>query len=361
VEKENFLSLVSRASRIAIGVALLSLWNLSAGFTAEPQNGNEAPGDQWFMSLGVGADLPSSNWLPAYQAGVGLGGDFSLGYEFDRTFSLALDLNDFYFTGSNPVGSLSDDELRILPTMRINLSEGGFRPYLTAGAGLDVQFQSAAGSARVPAYFDAALGAGLEFQTASNAWWFLEAKYNMIFVDGITGGDVPVLFGIRFGLGGEERAPVTVIEKSVPVTITIQDQTAPVTETKDVVLVLHDTIHGSDMTGFKSGDAEFRVRPNDLEVIQNMKDTLAADPRKRVVLEGYTDSVGTWDDNKTLSVNRVQWVWKFLVDHGIPKDKFLTATGYSENNPVATNGTKEGRADNRRVVIKIIIPQGEPK
>ena len=68
-------------------------------------------------------------------------------------------------------------------------------------------------------------------------------------------------------------------------------------------------------------------------------------------VDGYTDSVGTDKYNQGLSERRANAVMSHLVDRGVSASR-LTATGYGESNPVASNDTAEGRALNRRVELK---------
>jgi outer membrane protein OmpA-like peptidoglycan-associated protein len=73
---------------------------------------------------------------------------------------------------------------------------------------------------------------------------------------------------------------------------------------------------------------------------------------KPMVVEGYTDSVGTDSSNLTLSKNRAEAVRSYLVSKGIPSDK-ISSVGKGKANPVASNDTPDGRANNRRVEIVI--------
>jgi OOP family OmpA-OmpF porin len=74
-------------------------------------------------------------------------------------------------------------------------------------------------------------------------------------------------------------------------------------------------------------------------------------PRVAVHVNGFTDSVGTDAYNQALSERRANAVMSHLVDRGVPASR-LTATGFGETNPVASNKTAEGRALNRRVELK---------
>jgi outer membrane protein OmpA-like peptidoglycan-associated protein len=73
---------------------------------------------------------------------------------------------------------------------------------------------------------------------------------------------------------------------------------------------------------------------------------------KPMVVEGYTDSVGSDATNQKLSKDRAESVRAYLVSKGVPSDK-ITSVGKGEANPVASNDTPEGRANNRRVEIVV--------
>ena len=73
---------------------------------------------------------------------------------------------------------------------------------------------------------------------------------------------------------------------------------------------------------------------------------------KAIVVQGYTDSVGSAADNDRLSLKRAQSVRDYLVTRGVPSEK-ATAEGKGASNPVADNKTPDGRAENRRVEIVV--------
>jgi OOP family OmpA-OmpF porin len=83
-------------------------------------------------------------------------------------------------------------------------------------------------------------------------------------------------------------------------------------------------------------------------VVTFMKET---SPSASGVVEGHTDSQGADAANLSLSQRRADAVQKYLVDHGIAASR-LKAQGLGETQPVADNATKEGRALNRRVVLR---------
>jgi OOP family OmpA-OmpF porin len=74
-------------------------------------------------------------------------------------------------------------------------------------------------------------------------------------------------------------------------------------------------------------------------------------PNVMVSVEGHTDSIGTDAYNMGLSDRRASAVLGALVDRGVSGSR-LTAVGYGESQPIASNETDEGRALNRRVELK---------
>jgi outer membrane protein OmpA-like peptidoglycan-associated protein len=73
---------------------------------------------------------------------------------------------------------------------------------------------------------------------------------------------------------------------------------------------------------------------------------------RHVMVSGYTDNKGKDAANQRLSYHRAVMVVKALVKQGVPASQ-LTAQGFGRENPVATNSTAEGRAQNRRVTFTL--------
>jgi OOP family OmpA-OmpF porin len=78
-------------------------------------------------------------------------------------------------------------------------------------------------------------------------------------------------------------------------------------------------------------------------------------PNARAEIHGYTDSVGGGPYNLKLSERRAKSVMDYLVDHGIPAEG-LSAKGFGKDDPVASNATADGRAQNRRVTVQFKSP-----
>ena len=71
-----------------------------------------------------------------------------------------------------------------------------------------------------------------------------------------------------------------------------------------------------------------------------------------IIAEGHTDSRGTEEYNQALSLRRANAVRDYLVAGGVAANR-ITVEGYGESKPVASNNTDDGRAQNRRVELRI--------
>jgi len=77
---------------------------------------------------------------------------------------------------------------------------------------------------------------------------------------------------------------------------------------------------------------------------------MAGNPGWTVTIEGHTDNIGTDADNLSLSQRRANAVLAAVTAAGVGPDR-LTAVGFGESKPIASNDTLEGRARNRRVEL----------
>ena len=75
-------------------------------------------------------------------------------------------------------------------------------------------------------------------------------------------------------------------------------------------------------------------------------------PKAKFVVEGHTDGIGSEGFNQTLSEERAESILTFLTSNGVAASR-LTAKGYGESSPIASNSTEAGRAMNRRVDVKL--------
>lgn len=95
-----------------------------------------------------------------------------------------------------------------------------------------------------------------------------------------------------------------------------------------------------------------RLQPGADIVLQDAAATLKLNPTIKVEVAGHTDSVGEADYNENLSARRAATVRDYLISQGVSPAR-MTSRGYGEMQPVADNSTDEGKAQNRRVVLRI--------
>ncbi len=94
------------------------------------------------------------------------------------------------------------------------------------------------------------------------------------------------------------------------------------------------------------------LKNESVAVLNATAETLRANPGIDVEIAGHTDSVGTVDYNQGLSERRANAVRDYLIAQGVNGSR-LSASGYGESQPVADNSTAEGRAQNRRVELRV--------
>lgn len=96
-----------------------------------------------------------------------------------------------------------------------------------------------------------------------------------------------------------------------------------------------------------------RIKPEYIYEVDEVASILANNPSLSVEIQGHTDSVGSDRYNKGLSERRANAVMNYLLNKGIDASR-MSAVGYGESMPTASNATREGRAQNRRVELKPI-------
>ena len=101
---------------------------------------------------------------------------------------------------------------------------------------------------------------------------------------------------------------------------------------------------------FETGKAT--LEPQSQEQLKNIAEILKAYPAVNIKLGGYTDNTGKAASNLKLSQDRANSVRVELEKMGIGKDR-LVAEGYGQEHPVASNDTEEGRAQNRRISVRV--------
>ena len=106
-----------------------------------------------------------------------------------------------------------------------------------------------------------------------------------------------------------------------------------------------------DRLTFATGSANLDMDKSG-EQLGNIAEIMKCYPNTKVKIGGYTDNTGNADANMTLSQNRANSVMTALVAKGVTADRMETE-GYGIQHPVASNDTPEGRAQNRRIALRL--------
>jgi outer membrane protein OmpA-like peptidoglycan-associated protein len=117
--------------------------------------------------------------------------------------------------------------------------------------------------------------------------------------------------------------------------------------------LVYEVVLSEDQGGFKFGQSKL---PADLQAkVDELVAQLKANPNGGYIeIEGHTDNVGPKDVNYKLGLERAEAVKRYLYENQqIPLHK-MNVISYGEEKPIAPNKTKAGRAQNRRVVIKVL-------
>jgi peptidoglycan-associated lipoprotein len=117
--------------------------------------------------------------------------------------------------------------------------------------------------------------------------------------------------------------------------------------------LVFEVVLSEDQGNFKFGKKDL---PDEAKAkLDEMMQHIKADPKGAYFeIAGYTDSIGSPDLNEKLGLERAEAVKRYLYEkHQVPLHK-MNAISYGEDNPAADNKTRAGRAQNRRVVIKVL-------
>ena len=117
--------------------------------------------------------------------------------------------------------------------------------------------------------------------------------------------------------------------------------------------LIYEVVLNEDEGNFKFGKKDLPDEAK--QKIDEMVASLKQDPKNIYLeIEGHTDNVGTAKTNEQIGLARAEAVKKYLYDqYQIPLHK-MNVISYGEEKPVTPNNNRDGRAQNRRVVVKIL-------
>lgn len=117
---------------------------------------------------------------------------------------------------------------------------------------------------------------------------------------------------------------------------------------RGLVLTLGNVLFDFDRASLKSGG---------IRAVEKLVGFLREYPNRSVMIEGFTDNVGSASYNKELSRRRAEAVQQAMIEEGIDPGR-IKVRGYGERFPVANNNTEAGRQNNRRVEVVISDKEG---
>ena len=117
---------------------------------------------------------------------------------------------------------------------------------------------------------------------------------------------------------------------------------------RGLVITLGDVLFGTDLS---------RLNADGMQMAQRLAKVLQNNPKRTVLVEGFTDSTGTAQHNQALSERRANAVREALLELGVAGER-VAFRGYGESQPVAANDTAQNRQLNRRVEIVLSDDSG---
>ncbi|MGB8337277.1 MAG: OmpA family protein [Burkholderiales bacterium] len=115
-----------------------------------------------------------------------------------------------------------------------------------------------------------------------------------------------------------------------------------------------DLVKALNMTNIRFATGSAKITPESMDIVKKAAETIkAAAAGTKIEVGGHTDNVGNPASNMKLSDARAQSVMSALVGLGVGKG-VLTAKGYGDSKPVASNDTTEGKAQNRRMEYSLV-------
>lgn len=168
---------------------------MSLSFITRPALAENESKARWIMGLGTGLGVPNSGMAVAYK--VGLSAEADLGYALDDNLSFYLAGQASLFGTDFPQVSLN--EYALIPTVKYAVGSRSFKPYLTAGAGLQIAGVQNGASNSSQADLGIQGGIGVDFAAGGKMNVYLEVKYVYV-PSAVPYSFFPILAGANFDL-----------------------------------------------------------------------------------------------------------------------------------------------------------------
>ncbi|MEZ9208520.1 OmpA family protein [Vibrio splendidus] len=280
-----------------------------------------------------------------------IGAGIYSGYNFNDKFGIELSsdfLGDYKtsFSKNGTTAAFSDPLIAISLTPMYRLAvQQEFDVFFKAG----------------PAYIshggedDVVLSAGIGVEKQLSSDWALRVEYQYFddfddnYVQDLNSNLLSVGVSYNFGTGNTTASAAAATASAVAVTQAPSEpitEPAVVVEEKTTVVVTKAQTESFSQGMFETNSTELST--DGKIALMPLVEVLKAHPQSSVDVVGHTDSTGAAEYNLMISKKRAAAVAAYIEEQGIEADR-ITASGEGEENPIASNDTAEGRAQNRRV------------
>ena len=283
----------------------------------------------------VGADIGAAIPISTYKQTAGVGGAIApfVGYQIGQDFAFTPIIQPQFAAFSSCCGDTVASITSITAGFRLSLNEGPTEAYVGAqggyywqttgpidnnGAGYNVS-----GGVNYDFWPGTALGLFIAYHNAfMRPARFTTSDNTQFLVTGIE---------VRHRFQPLPPGPAPVVAEAAPAAA------APMK--RKIIL-----------RGVNFDFDKYNIRPDAVPILDEAARTLQEYGDVTIYVDGYTDAIGGDAYNQRLSERRANAVKEYLQRHGISGSR-MTARGFGKTNPLATNATAEGRAQNRRVEL----------
>jgi outer membrane protein OmpA-like peptidoglycan-associated protein len=98
---------------------------------------------------------------------------------------------------------------------------------------------------------------------------------------------------------------------------------------------------------------KYELKSESFVELNKLYELMKSNTSLKIEIGGHTDNTGSKEHNRVLSENRAKAVYTYLTEKGIAATR-MSFKGYGDSQPIDTNATEEGRANNRRTEFKVI-------